>query len=83
MCTWIHGILIYVINHEMWPSLGSLLVEEKIDGANLGISFDPDTHAMRFQKRGHWITSASEQQYAKLDSWSRKHGDALIHVLGR
>ena len=44
-------------------------VEEKIDGANLGVSLSPDMRgasgrpAFRFQKRAHYITSASEPQY--------------------
>ena len=36
---------------------GGLIVEEKIDGANLGISMDPTTFQLRYQNRSHFVTS--------------------------
>ena len=36
---------------------GGLIGEEKIDGANLGISMDPTTYQLRFQNRSHLVTS--------------------------
>lgn len=36
---------------------GGLVAEEKIDGANLGISMDPTTYQLRFQNRSHLVTS--------------------------
>ncbi len=46
--------------------------EEKVDGANLGISFAGEAYELRLQKRGHWITPSSEAQYAKLGAWLDK-----------
>lgn len=48
----------------------------------MGVSFDPDTQRLRFQKRGHYITASSEPQYSKLDQWSSVHSDALWEMLG-
>ena len=36
---------------------GGLIIEEKIDGANLGISMDPETYQLRYQNRSHFVTS--------------------------
>ena len=57
--------------------------EEKIDGANLGISVDTLSGAIRFQKRGHWIAPSSEPQYGKLEAWSNNHKEALSRALGK
>ena len=57
--------------------------EEKIDGANLGISVDTLSGAIRFQKRGHWIAPTSEPQYGKLEAWSNNHKEALSRALGK
>jgi len=59
-----------------------LTVEEKVDGSNLGVSFDPETFQLRFQKRSHWVTPASEAQYAKLDTWAAKRHASLWRMLG-
>lgn len=55
--------------------------EEKVDGSNLGLSFDENWN-MCAQKRSHWITSASEEQYCKLGTWMDKHRASLVQVLG-
>ena len=57
----------------------SLTIEEKVDGANLGISLIDGE--IRFQKRGHWVVPASEEQFAKLESWASQHKHAILRIL--
>ena len=45
-----------------------LVVEEKIDGANLGISFDPDGN-IRAQNRGMYLDLPRPGQWKKLSEW--------------
>ena len=60
-----------------------VLAEEKVDGANLGISMDPDRPGqLRFQKRGHWVNPASEAQYSKLSAWAAARHTDLVTLLG-
>ena len=56
-------------------------VEEKVDGANLGISLGED---MRFlvQNRSHYVNSKTHRQFAPLDSWLSEHSPGLFQVLG-
>lgn len=56
--------------------------EEKIDGANLGISFDPETNEYKFQNRAHYVNIASSSQFAGLDKWKNKHLGDLYTILG-
>jgi len=55
-----------------------LIVEEKIDGSNLGISFDSEGN-IRLQKRGGYINYAGE--WKKLDKWIDNKIDALFDIL--
>jgi hypothetical protein len=49
--------------------LGSeMVVEEKIDGANLGISFD-DKGNIRIQNRGSYLVLPASGQWRKLSDW--------------
>ena len=58
-----------------------LVVEEKFDGANCGISFDPSGH-MLLQSRGHELTGgARERHFALLKTWATTHRDALHNAL--
>jgi hypothetical protein len=59
-----------------------LVVEEKLDGANTGISFD-DAGELRLQSRGHFLTGGGrERHFALLKTWAGAHRDALHRVLG-
>ncbi|KAL1412984.1 hypothetical protein Q8F55_000733 [Vanrija albida] len=60
---------------------GALVVEEKIDGANMGLSLDFDG-AIRAQNRSHWVSSADHAQFKPLDPWVAAHGPALRRILG-
>jgi len=49
-----------------------IIVEEKIDGSNLGICKDKDFNIL-FQNRSKLITSASHFQWRGLDLWLKQH----------
>ncbi|NUR29247.1 MAG: RNA ligase family protein, partial [Catenulispora sp.] len=59
-----------------------LVVEEKLDGANAGISFDADG-TLRLQSRGHYLSGGPrEKQFAVFKSWAATLADRLRPVLG-
>jgi ATP-dependent RNA circularization protein (DNA/RNA ligase family) len=60
----------------------SLIVEEKIDGANLGISLDQQGQ-LQPQNRGQYLIQPYRGQFSRLESWlsSRKH--SLEEQLGK
>lgn len=58
-----------------------LVVEEKLDGANAGISFAPGGE-LRLQSRGHYLAGGPrERQFTLLKSWAATHAAALREVL--
>lgn len=60
-----------------------LVVEEKVDGANMGISFTPDGR-MHLQSRGHYLTggSAFEAQFDLVKAWAQTCRGVLWEILG-
>lgn len=58
-----------------------IVVEEKIDGANMGISIDPDTFEIKIQNRSHFISSAYHAQFKKLDKWISDHQSELYEII--
>ncbi len=58
-----------------------LYIEEKIDGANMGISIDPLTYAIKFQNRSHYVTSSYAAQFKKLDAWKDKYQAELFDII--
>lgn len=59
-----------------------LVVEEKVDGANCGISFD-DNGTLLLQSRGHYLEGGGrEAQFALFKQWATCHQAALWSVLG-
>jgi hypothetical protein len=59
-----------------------LVVEEKLDGANSGISFDSGGR-IRLQSRGHYLAGGPrEAQFAPLKAWAGMLRDRLWPVLG-
>ncbi|THW08064.1 hypothetical protein D6D25_07971, partial [Aureobasidium pullulans] len=61
------------------PSI-TLSIEEKVDGANLGISLDSSGN-FKVQNRSHYVNSKSHAQFKKLDRWLEDHYEGLITVL--
>lgn len=57
-----------------------VLVEEKLDGANLGVSVGPDG-GIRFQNRGNYLSSPFTGQFEKLRVWQTIHENSLFDVL--
>jgi len=57
-----------------------LVVEEKVDGANLGISFD-ESGNIRAQNRGAYLQFPYLGQWKKLSSWLAPKTDALFEQL--
>lgn len=59
-----------------------LVVEEKVDGANTGISFS-DTGELLLQSRGHYLTGGRRERHFDLfKKWAFIHMAALRDVLG-
>lgn len=58
----------------------SLVVEEKVDGANLGISFDSEGN-LRVQNRGAYLSLPGSGQWKKLGDWLAPRLDMLFAVL--
>lgn len=59
---------------------GDVVVEEKLDGANVGISLAPDG-SLRAQNRGQYLAEPHAGQFARLPAWLAQHGDGLRRVL--
>lgn len=53
-----------------------VVVEEKLDGANLGFSLD-DEGELRAQNRGQYLSDPHAGQFARIPQWLLQHGDAL------
>ena len=59
-----------------------LVVEEKMDGANCGISFDRSGR-LRLQSRGHYLVGGPrERQFELLKAWSARYAAELWALLG-
>jgi len=59
---------------------GDVVVEEKLDGANLGFSLGPDG-GLRAQNRGQYLAGPNAGQFARLPAWLAQHGDAVRSAL--
>jgi hypothetical protein len=59
-----------------------IVVEEKLDGANAGISFGSGGELL-LQSRGHYLTGGGrERQFALFKRWAAAHEEALLACLG-
>lgn len=59
-----------------------LVVEEKLDGANSGLSFEEDGQ-LRLQSRGHYLDGgAREKHFALFKTWARVHQGLFWERLG-
>ncbi|MEW6737042.1 MAG: RNA ligase family protein [Acidobacteriota bacterium] len=60
----------------------NLIIEEKLDGANTGISFTADGKLL-LQSRGHYLLGgASEQHFNLFKQWAYTHTTLLWNILG-
>eukprot|EP00731_Ephydatia_muelleri_P023432 Em0015g1015a len=55
-------------------------IEEKVDGANIGISIGSDMR-ISVQNRSHYVNSKTHKQFGSLDKWLDDHSAALFQVL--
>jgi hypothetical protein len=61
---------------------GDVVVEEKIDGANIGLSLGEDG-SVQAQNRGSWIECGAHPQFNPMWSWISRKEPALADALGR
>lgn len=59
---------------------GEVSVEEKLDGANLGLSWGEDGQ-LRFQNRGSYLEPPFRGQFSRLNQWQMQHLSAFQHYL--
>lgn len=59
-----------------------IVVEEKLDGANAGVSFGAGGELL-LQSRGHYLAGGGrERQFSIFKKWAAAHEDALLRCLG-
>ena len=59
-----------------------LVVEEKMDGANAGVSFD-DRGRLLLQSRGHYLTGGPrERHFDRFKQWANNHAEDIYLALG-
>ena len=58
-----------------------VVIEEKLDGANLGLSVSSDG-VLRAQNRGQYLLQPFHGQFARLGPWLAAHEDRLFDALG-
>lgn len=59
---------------------GGVVVEEKLDGANVGLSLATDG-SLRAQNRGQYLQEPYVGQFTRLPAWLAQHSDGLHSVL--
>lgn len=71
-----------VLNHADVENLlaGEILVEEKLDGANLGISVNAQGD-LQAQNRGQYLIEPYNGQFSRLSTWLKQHKYALLDHL--
>jgi ATP-dependent RNA circularization protein (DNA/RNA ligase family) len=60
---------------------GAVVLEEKLDGANVGFSVSADG-VLRAQNRGQHLPQPFHGQFSRLGSWLAAHEDKLFDALG-
>ncbi|GAA5264601.1 hypothetical protein ACOSOMT5_P1026 [Acidiphilium sp. MT5] len=60
---------------------GEVIVEEKLDGANLGVSGDPSGQ-LRLQNRGEYLIPPFLGQFSRAAAWIACHENDLAPLLG-
>ncbi len=58
-----------------------VVIEEKVDGANLGISFDPLTQDFLVQNRSHYISNGEHAQFSRITEFIEANRAALHQIL--
>jgi ATP-dependent RNA circularization protein (DNA/RNA ligase family) len=59
-----------------------VIIEEKVDGANAGISFSHDG-SLLLQSRGHYLTGGPREKHWDLfKQWAAVHEATLLNIIG-
>jgi len=58
-----------------------VIIEEKIDGANLGISLCPMSAKILVQNRSHYISNGEHAQFSQITEWIELHRLELVDIL--
>jgi len=58
----------------------TFVIEEKVDGANIGLSMD-ENFTIRAQNRSHYVNSSTHKQFSTLDAWINEHSEDLYKIL--
>lgn len=72
-------------DHDQAPlsvlAQGVAVIEEKLDGANSGVSFS-SSGDLQLQSRGHFLTGGSRERHFNLfKQWAKAHEDTLFDLL--
>lgn len=59
---------------------GDIVAEEKLDGANLGLSLAPDG-SWRVQNRGEYLQTPYSGQFSRLSAWLAQHEAQLLPLM--
>ena len=59
----------------------AVVLEEKVDGANLGFSVGDDGK-VRAQNRGQYLMRPCKGQFSRLNGWLAMHEETMLEVLG-
>tara|TARA_R110002167_G_scaffold51814_3_gene149934 strand:- start:6327 stop:7016 length:690 start_codon:yes stop_codon:yes gene_type:complete len=59
---------------------GPVVVEEKLDGANIGISLD-SSGSLRVQNRGQYLQAPYKGQFSRLNAWLGQYDPILTELL--
>lgn len=66
---------------EDWKGeTGQIVIEEKIDGANMGFSLDFEKN-IQVQNRSHYVNYTDHAQFKPLKAWLEKHAETLTRLL--
>lgn len=66
--------------NEFFTRNQTVVIEEKVDGANLGFSIDSNNKIL-IQNRSHFVNSKTHKQFNVLDTWIEKHSSSLFEIL--
>jgi ATP-dependent RNA circularization protein (DNA/RNA ligase family) len=61
---------------------GEVVIEEKLDGANLGVSVKEDGR-LQLQNRGQYLAPPFGGQFSRATAWVERHQDELAPALGK
>ncbi|KAH8834988.1 ATP dependent DNA ligase [Flagelloscypha sp. PMI_526] len=64
------------------PSNIHVVITEKTDGANLGLSLSPSKELL-IQNRAHYVNPSTHAQFKHLGTWIEKHREDLYSILDR